>query len=178
MKENKINIYPRRPLYLFGILLLTIIALGSVITPFALLISNKSIAIGFGIILKGVILFVITLSFSIILVPLASKKILYKIMFNNEILIAPKVSQIQYKKLEIDCSKITTCNIGFKVMYFYFIFECEDGKTREMFIAHFSNKQLKKIIELIKDKGGLADQNTDDILYPIYNKKRRNKILK
>lgn len=174
MKENKINIYPKRPIYLFAIVLMILFALLFIALPFVLLIDNKPIKLFDIIPLKnGIIQFIIFIPWTFVFVSFFVKKIFFKISFNEKNLIAPRIYQIQFENLNIACEKIIACNIGFKVLYFYFVFECEDGKTREMFISHFSNKQLKKIIELIKEKGGLINQSIDDILYPIYNNKKR-----
>ncbi len=169
MKENKLNIYPKRSIYIFGVVLMTMFALLFLILPFALLIYNKPIKL-FDIIPleNGLIQFIIFIPWTFVFVPFFIKKIFYKISFNDNILIAPRIYEIQLNNLEINCEEIAQCNIGFKVMYFYFVFECKDGTTREMFISHFSNKQLTRIVELIKEKGGLSNQNIDDILFPIY----------
>ncbi len=174
MKNKKINMYPKNPVYMFAVILMITFMLLFLILPFVLLINDKPMKI-FDIIPlnNGLIQFIVLLPISTAMILLFLRRILFKITFTDKMIIAPKVYQIQNKKIEIDCSQILTCTVKFQTLYFYFVYECTDGKTREMFITHFSKKQIKIILKMIKARGGLSEQSIDELIVSINSKSKK-----
>jgi len=51
-------------------------------------------------------------------------------------------------------------------------FKCKDGKERKIYASFFSEKQLLHIVELIKERGGLHEQSTEEIIYNTSGEKK------
>jgi hypothetical protein len=52
------------------------------------------------------------------------------------------------------------------------MFSCLDGRKRKMSIIRFSFKQLETILQMIQERGGMVDQNINEIINPLRIKKR------
>ena len=91
----------------------------------------------------------------------------YKVIFTETHILVTKISEVQEKKVDIECNKILTCETTMEGFYYFFSFHCSDGKKRKMFITRFSFKQLKRILEMIMERGGLQDQDINEIINPL-----------
>ena len=95
--------------------------------------------------------------------------------FTETHIIVHKISDIQGKRVDIERNQILSCEPVVKGLYYYFSFNCADGKKKKMFITSFSLKQLERILELIKECGGLQNQDIDKIMNPLKIIKRKVK---
>lgn len=176
MKNDKINIWPFNLIYIVICVIVIAFLLLSIILPFWLLINNKPINFfDLGYINEGYIQFLIVLPFSgfLIYIIVRTGIFSFKVSFNETHIIVPRIPEIQERKIEIECNQILTCEPIMKGFYYYFSFYCADGKARKMFITRFSLKQLENILKLIKERGGLQNQNIDEIICPLRITKRK-----
>jgi hypothetical protein len=181
MRKDKINIWPLSWWYV--IFMLGIVGgffLLMIIGPFlVVLFENEPLKI-FSLTLPSAWLLAFTTPIAIIFACMYLKAILWKVSFTKTHIIAPKIFEIQEKKVEVECIKILTCKAIMEGFFnYYFAFNCVDGKTRKMSIIRFSFKQMEKILTLIQERGGLQNQDIYEILDPLRIKKtKRNCKIK
>jgi len=176
MKKDKIKVWPLNPIYIVIYVIVIAFILLSIILPFWLLINNEPVSFfDLGSINEGYIQFLIVSPISgfLIYIFVRTGIFSFKVSFNETHIIVPKIPGIQERKIEIECNQILTCEPIMKGFYYYFSFYCADGKTRKMFITRFSFKQLESILGLIKERGGLQNQDIDEIICPLIIIKRK-----
>lgn len=173
MKNSKVDIWPLNIVYVSLMLIVGIFILGLIILPFGLLINNQPLKL-FDIIPlnTGELQFIITLPIGILGCYFYMKLVLWKVSFTETHIIVPKIAEVQEKRVQVACEKILTCETAMEGFYYFFVFNCEDGRTRKMFITRFSFKQLERILKLIQEKGGLQGQDIDVIINPLRIKKK------
>lgn len=101
------------------------------------------------------------------------KAISWKVSFTKTHIIVPKIPEIQEKKVDLACNEILTCEATMEGFNYYFMFTCLDGKKRKMSIIRFSFKQMETILRMIQERGGLIDQNINDIINPLRIRKKK-----
>lgn len=178
MKKDRINIWPLNPIYIVIYVIVIVFMLLSIILPFWLLVNNKPINFfDLGYINEGYIQFltILPLTGFLIYIFLRTGIFNFKVIFTETHIIVHKISNIQEKRVDIECNQILACEPIMKGFYYYFSFYCTDGKKRKIFITRFSLKQLERILELIKERGGLQDQDIDEIMNPLRITKRKVK---
>ena len=174
MRKDRIDIWPLNLIYIFIYIIVIAFMLLIIILPFWLLANNEPINFfDLGYINEGYIQFLIVLPISGFLTYIFVRTGIFsfKISFTDTHLIAPKISEVQEEKVEIECNQILTCEPIMEGFYYFFSFYCTDGKKRKMFVTRFSIKQLKRILELIQERGGLQGQDIDTIINPLRIKK-------
>jgi len=88
-----------------------------------------------------------------------AKPVLWKVSFIGTKIFAAK-AYAQLEKLDVECSQILNCDVSlYNMINTCFLFDCVDGKKRGLAITLFSNKQRLRILEMIKERGGLQEQN-------------------
>jgi len=175
-KNDATNIWPRSVIYLIISAICVLMMISFTLLPFWLLIRNTPINfLGFGHINEGYIQFLIFLPISIYLVYVFLKTgiLSFKISFTETHIIVPKVSEVQEKKIELACNEISTCEVTMEGFYYFFTFTSSNGKKRKMFITRFSFKQMETILKMIQERGGLVNQNINDILNPLRIRKKK-----
>jgi len=178
MKKDRVDIWPLSPIYLVIYVIVIAFLLLFIILPFWLLIDDKPMNFfELGYVNKGFIQFLIMLPMSgfCIYGIVRSGIFTFKVSFTDKLIIAPKIPDIQDKKVEYECNQILTCEPTMEGLYYFFTFRCSDGKKRKIFITRFSFKQLERILYLIKERGGLQNQDIDEIINPLRIKKRKRK---
>lgn len=175
-KKNNINIWPRSIIYLFISIICILMMILFIALPFWLLIKNEPINfLDFGYINDGYIQFLISLPIAIFLtyVFLKTGIMSFKVSFTKTHIIVPRIPEIQEKKVELACNEILTCEATMEGFNYYFMFTCLDGKKRKMSIIRFSFKQMETILRMIQERGGLIDQNINDIINPLRIRKKK-----
>jgi len=117
-------------------------------------------------------LLVFSIPIALILDYLYFKAVLWKVSFTKTHIFAPKIPEIHEKEVEILCAEILTCEVTMEGFYYFFTFTSSNGKKKKMFITRFSYKQMESILIMIQERGGLIDQNINDILNPLRIKKK------
>ena len=159
---EKIYIRPKGGGYLFVCIIVWIIIIVFIFVSFLVLIVEK----------QYVVFFIALLPFDFLMCFFFTKIMLYKVSFVGNKFIAPRVYQIQEEEIEVECDQILSCQLGFEKFYFYFLFNCIDKKTYKMFISRYSQKQLIRILERIKERGGLKEQDINEIEFKLTNSKK------
>ena len=175
-KTHQINVWPRSVIYIFISLLSALMVLLIIILPFWLLISNEPVNFwDLGYIHEGKIQFLVTLPISVYLtiVFLKTGIFSFRVSFTETQIIVPKISEIQEKRLMVDCNEILTCEATMEGLYYFIIFNCIDGKKIKLFIKRFSFKQIEYILQLVQERGGLTDQNINEIINPLRIKMKK-----
>jgi len=175
-QDKKINIWPFAIWYVIVVLVIggTFVLMMNVGPILVVIFENEPLKI-FGHFLHNSWLLVFTLPIALFLDYLYFKAILWKVSFTKTNIIIHKISEIQEKKVDIECNKILTCETTMEGFYYFFSFHCSDGKKRKMFITRFSFKQLERILEMIMERGGLQDQDINEIINPLRIIKRKSK---
>lgn len=174
-KKERIDIWPRSIIYVFLCLIILFMMILAIFLPFLLLLENEPLYfLDILYINNPHIQFLISLPISIFLtyVFLRTGILSYKLSFTETHLIAPKIFEIQEKKVELACNEILTCEVMMEGFNYYFRFTCLNGKKRKMSIIRFSFKQMETILKLIQERGGLIDQNIYNIINPLRIRKK------
>lgn len=178
MRKDEINIWPLGIIYIFMCIILVAFMLLFIIFPFGLLIRNEPMYFIDIIYIKdGYLQFLVMLPMSVfsLYIILRTGIFSFKVSFTETHIIAPRIAEIQEKKVEIECNKILTCEPTMEGFHFYFAFHCADKKKQKMSIMRFSFKQMEKILKLIQERGGLQGQDIDAIINPLRIKRRQKK---
>lgn len=101
------------------------------------------------------------------------KAISWKVSFTKTHIIVPKIPEVQEKNVEIPCSEILKCDVTMEGFYYFFTFTSSNNKKKKMFITRFSFKQMETILKMIQERGGLTDQNINDIINPLRIRKKK-----
>jgi hypothetical protein len=174
-KTHQINVWPTSGIYIIICLISVFMGLMIIILPFWLLFSNEPVNFwDFGYINEGYIQFLITLPISVFITIIFLKTGIFnfKVSFTKTQMIVPRLSEIQEKRIMVICNEIMTCEAKTEGLHYFFVFNCIDGKTIKLFIMRFSFKQLELILQLIQERGGLTDQNINEIINPLRIKKK------
>ena len=176
MKKDRINIWPLNPIYIVIYVIVIVFMLLSIILPFWLLVNNKPINFfDLGYINEGYIQFltILPLSGFLIYFFLRTGIFSFKVSFTATHIIVPRVSEIQEKNVEIPCAEILNCDVTMEGFYYFFTFTSSNGKKKKMFITRFSFKQMEAILKMIQERGGLIDQNINEIINPLWIRKKK-----
>lgn len=185
MKDNRkkhdiINIWPRGTIYLFIYVIVILLILIAITLPVCLLINNEPmILFDFFYIKEGYIQFLIFLPMSVFLIYIfiSTGIFKFKVTFTETHICVPKISEIQERKLKVECCQILSCKTIMEGFFnYYFEFNCLDGKTRKISIIRFSFKQLEEVLTLIQERGGLPNQDIYEILNMLRIKKNKRKL--
>jgi len=174
-KDNIINIWPRSVIYMIISAICVLMMISFILFPFWLLIRNTPINfLDFGYLNDGYIQFLIFLPMSIYLVYVLFKTgfLSFKISFTKTHIIVPKISEIQEKNVEIPCDEILNCDVTTESFYYFFRFTLVNGTNKSIFITRFSFKQMEMILKMIQERGGLIDQNINEIINPLRIRKK------
>lgn len=175
-KKNNIDIWPRSLIYIFISVIVILMMILFIVLPFWLLIKNEPINfLGFGYINEGYVQFLISLPISIFLtyVFLRTGIMCFKVSFTKTHMIVPKIPEIQEKNVEVLCAEILNCNVTTEGFYYFFTFTMNSGKKTKIFITRFSISQMEVILRMIQERGGLIDQNINDIINPLRIRKKK-----
>lgn len=176
MKKDRRDIWPRSIIYVLISITCVLMMILFILLPFWLLIKNTPINfLGFGYINDGYIQFLTSLSISIFLIYIFLKTgiLSFKISFTETHIIVPKVSEVQEKRIELACNEISTCEVSIEGFYYFFTFTLDNGKKRKMFITRFSFRQMEMILKMIQERGGLIDQDINEIINPLRIRKKK-----
>ena len=163
-------------MYVFISIIVILMMILFIALPFWLLIKNEPINfLGFGYINDRYIQFLISMPISIFLtyVFLRTGIMNFKVSFTETNIIVPKIPEIQEKKVDLSCNEILTCEAAMEGLNYYFMFTCLNGKKRKMSIIRFSFKQMEVILKMIQERGGLVDQNINNIIKPLRIRKKK-----
>jgi hypothetical protein len=174
--KNSTDIYPRSLMYVFISFIVILMMLLFIALPFWLLIRNEPINfLGFGYINDKYVQFLISMPISIFptYVFLRTGIMNFKVSFTETHIIVPKIPEIQEKKVELSCNEIVTCEAIMEGYNYYFMLTSLNGKKRKMSIIRFSFRQIEMILKMIQERGGLIDQNINDIINPLRIRKKK-----
>ena len=163
--KNKITIWPHYPIYIifvwgiggaFGLL--------NIACPILLIFDNEPFALfdvlPLNLIWQKLIVFI---PIAILYWYLFIRVVNYRIIFTDILLLTTKAPEAQDKKFEIQCKDVTDYKYtaaGAKdnvSIFFYLELLCYDGKKYKLFITSFTEKQIKKILKMVQERGGLKD---------------------
>jgi hypothetical protein len=166
--KNVVNIWPWAIWYVIIVFVIGggFILLMNIAPILIVIFENEPLEI-FGHSLHNSWLLVFTMPIALILDYLFFKAVLWKVSFTKTHIIVPRIPEIQEKKIELACNEILTCEVTMVGFNYYFMFSCLDGKKRKMSIIRFSFKQLETILKMIQERGGMVDQNIDEIINPL-----------
>jgi hypothetical protein len=166
--KNVVNIWPWAIWY---VIIVFVIGGGFIllmnIAPILIVIFENEPLEFFGHSLHNSWLLVFTMPIALILDYLFFKTVLWKVSFTKTHIIVPKIPEIQEKRVELACNEILTCEVTMVGFNYYFMFSCLDGRKRKMSIIRFSFKQLETILQMIQERGGMVDQNINEIIKPL-----------
>jgi len=153
--DEKITVFPKSPLC---IALWTI----SLIFPAVLTV------IAFMMLIDGdTVLFVPLMSLALVGGYLCIRTVLFRVSFVGDRIVTSRHT-CQKEPLDIECGQLLTGTFISEgaegALRSYFHFECGDGEDRRIYSDLFSEKQLLLIAELIKERGGLREQSTEEIM--------------
>lgn len=166
-EDKKIIIWPLALWYIIVVLIIGggFVLLMNIGPILIVMFENEPLEI-FGHAFHNSWLLVFSIPIALILDYLYFKAILWKVSFTKTHIYVPKIPEIQ-EKAEILCAEILTCEVTMKGFYYFFTFTSSNGKKKKIFITRFSFKQLESILIMIQERGGLIDQNINDILNPL-----------
>lgn len=172
-EDKKINIWPHALWYIIVVFIIgggfvLLINIGPILV---VMFENEPLEI-FGQSFHNSWLLVISLPIALILDYLYLKAVLWKVSFTKTQIFVPKIPEIQEKEVEILCAEILTCLVTIEGFYYFFTLTFINGKKKNMFITRFSFKQLETILIMIQERGGLIDQDINDILNPLRTRKK------
>ena len=115
--------------------------------------------------------FAISVLFTLIIGFFLVRSMLFRVSFIDRRILSPK--KYGQERLDIGCDQLLTCEFGFEeTLRMFLYFKCLDGKEKKIVVTLFSVDQLRNIIELIKERGGLKEQRTEDIIDDAMNKRQ------
>jgi len=172
-KDGIINIWPWAIWYVIIIIIIGggFILLMNVGPILIVMFENESLEI-FGHSLHNSWLLMFSIPIALVLDYMYFKAVLWKVSFTKTHIIVPKVSEVQEKRIELACNEISTCEVSMEGFYYFFTFTLDSGKKRKMFITRFSFRQMKMILKMIQERGGLIDQNINEIINPLRIRKK------
>lgn len=171
--KKRIDIWPLASWYIIIVLIIGggFISLMN-IGPILIVIFEKEPLEVFGTVLHDAWFLVFSIPIAVVADYMFIKAISWKVSFTNTHIIVPKIPEIQEKKVELACNEILTCEVMMEGFNYYFRFTCLNGKKRKMSIIRFSFKQMESILKLIQERGGLIDQDINDIINPLRIRKK------
>lgn len=176
IKKDRRDIWPRSIIYVIISIICVLMMILFILLPFWLLIKNTPINFfGFEYINDGYMQFLILLPMSIFLVYVFLKTgiLSFKISFTKTHIIVPKVSEVQEKRVELACNEISSCEVTMEGLYYFFTFTLDNSKKKKIFITRFSFRQMEIILRMIQERGGLTDQNINEIINPLRIRKKK-----
>jgi len=153
--NEKITVFPKSPLC---------IALWTISLIFPAVLT----AIAFMMLIDGdTVLFVPFMSFALVGGYLCIRTVFFRVSFIDDRIVTSRHT-CQKEPLDIECGRLLTGTFISEgaegALRSYLRFRCKDDEERRIYSNLFSERQLLQIVELIKERGGLREQNVEEIM--------------
>lgn len=151
MYYNKTNIRPRDPGYFILVFIITFFIIFFVLVAF---ISED-------------FPYIFLLPFIIFILYFLIRLLLVKIVLEGKEIRAAKFSILQEETFYAKCSDLVKYDVVVeskgRTYVQSLLFDCQDGSKKRLWIKPYTKRQVKFILQYIKDRGGLVNQQIDDL---------------